>query len=333
MLKTRWYLLLLPLLAGLVFVGCSDDDNGNGTEPVPLTPAEQFEAMATAGAAYINSAAPAIITAATLNDNLEDYTVIDCRSETDYNAGHIEGAIHTSLGDLLDDLDDGTITTDLPIVSVCYTGQSAGHAAVALRMLGHDAYVMGWGMASWNTTLAFKWTDSVGDGLPVEYIETTANDLTTTYDWPEWDVGAFSAEEVVYARVDAMLDGGFKKKTVQNILDDGPDTYFILNYFGEADYLGTGTSGVPGHIEGAYQFTPKASLAMDQQLEHLPTDMPIVVYCWSGQHASQVIAYLNMLGYEAYDLVFSSNALWYSSLTAHNWDETTLSNDFPLVTD
>ena len=56
-----------------------------------------------------------------------------------------------------------------------------------------------------------------------------------------------------------------------------------------------------------------------------------MVYCWTGQTASQVVAYLNMLGYDAYSLKFSSNALWYNSLTAHKWSEATESGNFPLV--
>ena len=40
-------------------------------------------------------------------------------------------------------------------------------------------------------------------------------------------------------------------------------------------------------------------LCYDHKKRSVFTDMPIVVYCWTGQHSSQVTAYLNMLGYEA----------------------------------
>mgnify|MGYP002064785740 CR=1 FL=1 len=65
-----------------------------------------------------------------------------------------------------------------------------------------------------------------------------------------------------------------------------------------------------GHIPGAFQFTPYQSLGIDQMLANIPTDHPIVVYGWTGQHSSQLVAYLNMLGYEAYSLVFGANALF-----------------------
>ncbi len=333
MLKTRWHLILVFVLTAALFAGCSDDSTTTAPEDATLTPAEQFTAMADAAIAYINGSAPSTVTATTLHDNIEDYTVLDIRSQTDYDAGHIEGAIWTSLGALMGDIASKSFPTDKPIVVACYTGQTAGHAVVALRTLGHEAHILKFGMAAWSTTLAAKWTTNCGDGLPAGNIETTDNPLTTEYDWPSWDTDATTGGEVLDARVSSMLAGGFKGITVAEMLSEGLDSYFIINYFGEDDYLGNGTAGVPGHIEGAYQFTPSASLGMDQQLKYLPTDMPIVVYCWTGQTGSQVAAYLNLLGYEAYDLKFSSNALWYSSLTGHKWSEATQSNDYALVTD
>ena len=97
--------------------------------------------------------------------------------------------------------------------------------------------------------------------------------------------------------------------------------YFVLNYFGADDYLGNNilTTGVPGHIAGAYQFTPYESLGIDQMLENLPTDKKILVYCWTGQHSAQIAFYLNMLGYDAFSLKFGSNALFHASLLDHSW--------------
>ena len=137
---------------------------------------------------------------------------------------------------------------------------------------------------------------------------------------------------VVSERVTAMLAGGFKGISYDQMVTNGLDNYFVVNYFGQADYEGTGGAGVPGHIPGAYQFTPYQSLGMDGLLANLPTDMPIVVYCWTGQHSSQVTAYLNMLGYDAYSLKFGSNGLFHGSLTAHGWSAAQ-THEYLLVTD
>ena len=123
---------------------------------------------------------------------------------------------------------------------------------------------------------------------------------------------------VVKERVTEMLTAGFKAKSYEDIRDNLGE-YFVVNYFGEADYLGNGSSGVPGHIPGAFQFTPYESLGIGEMLAYLPPDMPIVVYCWTGQHSSQVTAYLNMLGYDAYSLKLGGNNLFHTNLTAHKW--------------
>ncbi len=127
-----------------------------------------------------------------------------------------------------------------------------------------------------------------------------------------------------------MLDNGFKRQGYSAIMDNLSE-YFVLNYHAYEDYMGEGSSGVPGHIPGAFQFTPYQSLSYEQMLGMIPTDMPVIVYCWTGQHSSQIAAYLNMLGYDAYSLTFGSNSLFYDDLTAHKWT-TAATNDFTLET-
>jgi rhodanese-related sulfurtransferase len=322
----RWTWLALVLVATMAFWGCSDDDGGPAA-PAPLTQQTAFEAMAEAGAQYINDNAqcPGVLAASALNANLNDYTVIDIRSQTDYDAGHIPGAYHSSLGTLITDL--ASIPNNKPYVIVCKTGQTAGHAKLAMELLGYgDVYSLKFGMADWHSSLSGPWTSNCGDNLTNPGPETTNNNsglVSNGYPSISGDAGS-----IVETRVAWMLQQGFKAVSYADIRDN-LDDYFILNYFGQADYEGTGSSGVPGHIPGAYQFTPYASLGIDQMLNNLPTDKTIVVYCWTGQHSSQVTAYLNMLGYDAVSLKFGSNNLFHSDLTGHKWNSDT-SNTFTL---
>lgn len=313
-------------LFGLTFLvaACGDDAKPVVVEQTP------FEALVEAGLTYVNDSAdaPGVISAEALyTDGVENYAIFDVRSPTDFALGHIAGATNVALANILTAVEEAGLTKDAPIVVACYSGQSAGHAKLALELMGYEnVKSLGFGMASWNSAVANKWSGSVGNALTAP--ETTGNNdkLTTKHDYPAL---TGDLETLLPERVNAMLTGGFKGIGYSDLVSNGLENYFIINYFGEADYSGTGESGVPGHIPGAYQFTPYASLGLDQLLPYLPTDMPIVVYCWTGQHSSQITAWLNILGYEAYSLKNGSNALFHDALTAHKWTESA-THDYPV---
>jgi len=278
----------------------------------------EFAAMYAAVDAYMNdnTDCPGVITAQALHDNLDDYTVIDIRQATHYNAGHIPGAYNSSLATILNDL-DGTIPSDKPYVITCYSGQSAGHAKIAMELMGYeDVKSLKWGMCSWHSSLATGWNNNVGDNLASP--ETVNNNGSlTAFAYPT--LADEDPASVVEDRVAAMLAAGFQSITWAN-LQPALDDYFVVNYFGQADYEGTGTAGVPGHIPGAFQFTPYTSMKIGEMLPYLPSDgTPIVVYCWTGQTSSQVVAALNMLGYNAKSLSYGSNHLFHTALLANKW--------------
>ena len=308
--RLSWLAIMLVAMMG--FWGCSDDS----TTP---TVESAFDVMVAAGVAYVNDNAdcPGVVGAQTVFDNLDDYTVIDIRGVADFDAGHIEGAYHSTYATIVDDLAT-TIPSDKPYVVTCYTGQSAGHVKLAMEMLGYeDVQSLMWGMSAWSPNVTgTNWatTSMVADALAAPETANNNGDLVVN-DFP---VLSENADTVVADRVAAMLAGGFQGIAYSEIMDN-LDDYFVINYFGQADYEGTGTSGVPGHIPGAFQFTPYESLGVDEMLENLPTDKTIVVYCWTGQHSSQITAYLNMLGYDAKSLKYGSNNLFHSNLTGHKW--------------
>jgi rhodanese-related sulfurtransferase len=319
-MKTRLTWLLILMLALTVFWGCSDDDDD------PITPtATAFETMAAAGAAYINTTdCPGTISSADLQAAMDagPVTVIDIRNEEYFLAGHIAGAYRSSLGTLIADLSSGAIPAGNPYVIACYSGQSAGHAKIAMELLGYsDVKTLLFGMSSWDPLWTSgdltmdKWTSKCGDALLDAELTNNNADLTE-HTFPTLTE---SVDGVVAARVADMLTTGFKGISYEDLLVlQDTEEVFIMNYWGQDDY--DGTTGMPGHIPGAFQFTPYGSLGIDQMLVNLPTDKKIVVYCWTGQHSSQITAYLNMLGYEALSLTNGANHLFYNSLTGHKWD-------------
>ena len=64
--------------------------------------------------------------------------IIDVRSPVEFGKGHIPGAVNSTYADILTTV-EAQNTNDLPVLVACYSGQSAAHAVVALRLAAHPA--------------------------------------------------------------------------------------------------------------------------------------------------------------------------------------------------
>jgi rhodanese-related sulfurtransferase len=69
------------------------------------------------------------------------------------------------------------------------------------------------------------------------------------------------------------------------------------------------------------------NLAAD--LKTLPTDKPVVVYCYTGQTSAFMAAYLRLLGYDAKSLKFGTNGMIYDKMIDHG--EMTVWNDEQIM--
>jgi rhodanese-related sulfurtransferase len=79
-----------------------------------------------------------------------DFVVVDVRPKGEaYQGGHIPGAIHIPYHQILTPANLAKLPKDKKIVLVCATGQLENLPVVPLRILGHDAYTMTFGYASW----------------------------------------------------------------------------------------------------------------------------------------------------------------------------------------
>jgi LPXTG-motif cell wall-anchored protein len=246
------------------------------------------------------------IAANALYDNLNDGDtsndpyIISVRSLEDYEKGHIPGAYQVDAKAFFTEENLAKLPTDQQIVVYCYTGQTASQIVSVLNMMGYDAYNLLFGFGSWamDADAGSKWFDETKSGFDYG-VETEANEATETYDLPT------PLGDTFQAAADAYFSGGTKNITADALFDnlndgDTGNDPFILSQRSAEDYA-------KGHIPGAVNI-PTAELFIAANLAKLPADQQIVVYCYTGQTASQVTSALRLLGYDAYNLVFGMQA-------------------------
>ncbi|HKL66299.1 MAG TPA: rhodanese-like domain-containing protein [Bacteroidales bacterium] len=267
---------------------------------------------------------PTIITAADLQSSnaLDKVYIIDIRAAEDYDAGHIENAVNVAAGDILTHVDGQDLSAYEKIAVVCYSGQSAAWATSLLRLKGYDnAYSLKFGMASWHLDCAGSWDNNISNMYFTQF-ETTTNDKGAEGNLPDLTTSFETAEEILDARVDDVLAEGFSAAAISaSDVFANTDNYYIVNYWPSAEYTD------PGHVPGAYQYTPKGSLTTSTDLKTLPTDETIVVYCYTGQTSAYLAAYLRTLGYDAKSLKFGANGMIYDNMPGHQWTTPTQSYD------
>jgi len=241
------------------------------------------------------------ITADVLHDNMDKYYVVDVRSKEDFEKGHIPGATWVDPKTFFTQDNLNMLPKDKPIVVYCYTGQTASQVVAVLRMMGYDAYNLLFGFGSWtmNADAGSKWFDETKSGYDYPTESGQVAEAAVVYDLPT------PLADTIQAAADAYFSGGtknIKADALYDNLNDGDTSNdpFILSVRSAEDFE-------KGHIPGAINIAP-GELFIQTNLQRLPPDKQIVVYCYTGQTASQVTSALRLLGYDAYNLKFGMQA-------------------------
>lgn len=311
-------LYLLGVIFALSFItSCNKDED----EPTPqINESEVLASYLESTSSplkkdYVNTDMPSIIAASevkTLNETNQVY-IIDIRSAADFATGHIQNAHNVAVADLLTHIKNVNLASYTKVAIVCYTGQTAGFAASLLRLMGYDkVFSMKWGMCSWHTDFAAKWNTAVANGNTyASQFTATASNKAAAGSMPVLNTGKTTGQEILEARVAALLVEGFGPASVTNkTVFDNLANYYIVNYWPADQYAD------PGHIPGAIQYTPKQSIKLAADLKTLPVNKPIAVYCYTGQTSAFLSAYLRLLGYDAKSLLFGANGMIYDMMVA-----------------
>ena len=144
---------------------------------------------------------------------------------------------------------------------------------------------------------------------------------------PVLSTGKTTGAEILKARVTALLssaDPFGDIKLSNSTLFANLSNYYIVNYWSATDYAW-------GHINGAIQYTPKADLKLAASLKTLPTNKPVVIYCYTGTTSSFVATYLKVLGYDAKTLLYGMNALAHDAMPGTKFDAAAHVHNYELV--
>lgn len=328
--KLFYLLLIIPIM--FVNTGCSNNDNG--TDPVKINEAEvlvkYLEANGNPVTTFAQMTKADVVNNAMLVDDPNTY-VIDIRSATDFAAGHIKNAHNVPATDVLTHYEANNLKNKDLVAIVCYSGQTAGWVTGLMHCLGYtNVKDMKWGMSSWNTTTSGPWvsnTNMASKGNRGNELVKTDFPKPAAGELPVLETGLEEAPEILRARVEAIFAGGFTQKISRDAVMDAPGDYFIVNYWNATDYSW-------GHINGAMQFTPGAEsdLTLDKALKTLPTDKKIVVYCYTGQTSAQTSAYLAVLGYDTYSLLYGVNGIDNDNIPNAKFVADSEVHDYELVT-
>lgn len=309
--------VMFTVSAMLFTVACSDDDDGGDSKSSKSKKLRDY--LISENLDLPDILADYLITADTLNADLDSYYVIDVRSAADYATGHIPDAVNATADTLI--ATAAECPADKQIVVTCYKGIGATRMVVALRLSGYeDAQSLKWGMSSWRDEDQYdKWSgavDDLDDDYPTAWVDDDADPATPEeHDYPSLGKTSSSGAAVLDERVGVLLSDGYPNTAPADILAD-PSSYFINNYWPEEKW------DLYGHIAGAYRIYDDGVLSLEEGgIAYLDPEETIVTYCWTSQTSGMISAYLTVLGYDVENLSTGANGMIYTTLTESKWAE------------
>lgn len=279
---------------------------------------------------FINShSAPSLVSAEEVFENLTRYYIIDIREKSEYVEGHINGAVHVEIPEIMEYLDK-TVAASVyeKLVVVCSNGQTSAYVTGVLRMIGYsNAFSMSYGMSSWNPSLD-QWSSKLSSKY-INRLEQKDNEITGTYLFPAINTGESCGAEILNARGKTLLNTPTDRlKITPERLFKELDQFYIIAYMPKAIYEA-------GHIPGAYHYEPKESFKKETLLSTLPSNnKKILIYDYTGQTSAFVVAYLRLLGYNAFIMPMGANSFMYNMLKLKNkpiFSKSEKVNDFDLI--
>ncbi len=287
----RWRRLASLLIASaLVLVSCGDDAATTTTtapevpettaplEAVVDVPGAVDEFLASIPEGWLSIKAADDVVAAM---DAGGAFLIDVRQPSEYEEGHIPGAVNIPIREITKHLD--AIPMDEAVIVYCQSGYRAAMATAALQTLGYDnVKAFGGSYKAWTAAEQEVSTE------PVELVAGIAPDF-------EPDLLAAVEDFLVLIPEGYQTVGDVEK--MQAAIDAGA---YVLDVRETGEFA-------EGHIPGAVNI-PLRTLGAN--LADIPDDVQVVVYCQSGYRAGLANAALTIAGLDNVVAFTPSYAGW-----------------------
>jgi rhodanese-related sulfurtransferase len=324
----------------LMLYSCLDD---NVTPPITgelNSTAELLVYFESLGDFANSELAPALVEAEEVYANIGNYFIIDVRDNSDFIAGHIEGAVNVASDSLYSYMESITPQNYQKIILVSKNGHASAYYNCLLRLSGfNNLYSLNFGMASWHLDFADEWLNGMQNSLVRDSFN---NDF-----YPK---GAFTnLPDIIYENPDAPIQERAAKRIESMIktgFNNSKEYSSRFNLFSDELLVCYGKSRLynspkfapvdpeKGHAAGTIHYTdiPVFEFRTVRYLQTLPTHKSILIYDYNGQLSACMVAYLRALGYDALSLEFGANQVFYDrmlsdpELSTYAFDQTDIKN-------
>jgi rhodanese-related sulfurtransferase len=343
MKNNRNYILNVFLAVITLFLpGCLKDDV-NPVNNISLSNNALLLNYLETNGDYINSREmPSIADVDEVYNNLENYLIIDVRSEANYSSGHISGAINIQNDSLVQHLNSLSNISQYPkIIIVSNDGQASAYYTSLLRIYGFsNVYSLNFGMALWNSAFSNNWIMHAKNHEIQYHLDGNIHypgDPDMKLPDIKAEIQNGNKQDNIKSLITEIIKEGFNSQTYVNL--SPPDTvvttnendqqvtifyfyfdneaisdFYIISFGSTRLYHSLAIFPYPtGHIPGAHLYYSR-DLQSSTFLQALPTDGKIVIYSVSGQISAFIVAYLRLLGYNAKSLLYGANGYTYSRL-------------------
>jgi rhodanese-related sulfurtransferase len=216
------------------------------------------------------------------------------------------------------------------IILACYSGQSSSYATALLRLMGYgNVYSLRLGMSGWSPKMENKWLENISSDYESQ-LDTTETPKAAPGDFPLMNSGKTTGSEIMDQRIQKLFTDYENATISADTVFSHPEKYYIINYERKDKYDA-------GHVPGAVRYKPNGMLGIVSEMQTIPADKEVVVYCGTGHYSAFVTAYLRLFGYNAKTLRFGNNSFMHNKMIAEkeklSWLPFTQAEvmDYPVV--